>query len=230
MNLFDVPTTVLYRPVPGVWRLRRNRKVSVPIGSGKYEHPMRLYFFSAKRSFFNPTLEKPLDAWAARDQFLRASTNAELLQFLNGTGSFTLQIGMKGQGFWSFELLRRCQDVFRQFLLIRPPRWSAWLNEQGIAYRQVAVAFMAYSSATADLRWVAKHQVIALNAEDAFSAIYFSIYLDQTRGALFKSCARKDCRKSFELTSLHKRKFCSPYCAHLETVRRSRRKKEETSA
>jgi hypothetical protein len=59
---------------------------------------------------------------------------------------------------------------------------------------------------------------------DVLGALLATVYVDHLRDARFGFCARKDCRKLFERTSKHKRKYCDYDCAHLEAVRRGRLK------
>jgi hypothetical protein len=51
-----------------------------------------------------------------------------------------------------------------------------------------------------------------------------TVYADLIQGYRFKFCKRKDCRMPFAVTSGHKRSYCSQYCGHLESLRKSRRK------
>jgi hypothetical protein len=65
---------------------------------------------------------------------------------------------------------------------------------------------------------------------------YFKVILDSCPRAIrtvttvdllkqktFKVCARPDCAVPFSVESKHKRRYCSHSCAHLESVRRSRK-------
>jgi hypothetical protein len=60
-------------------------------------------------------------------------------------------------------------------------------------------------------------------------AIEVAITLDMVRKIKTDFCRRKDCGKPFKLTSLHKRKYCSPECAHLVSVRNSRKRNPKKS-
>lgn len=64
-------------------------------------------------------------------------------------------------------------------------------------------------------------------ALNTFDAILSTIFIDRLRKLRFKVCSRPDCATIYELTSRHKRKFCSYDCAHLMTVRRSRKGKKK---
>ena len=57
---------------------------------------------------------------------------------------------------------------------------------------------------------------------DCKRAIEITITADHLKGAQFGVCARRDCNTIFEFRSGHARKFCTPECAHLMAVRKSR--------
>lgn len=59
-------------------------------------------------------------------------------------------------------------------------------------------------------------------------AIRLTIAADFLRGIAFKVCGRRDCATPYAVTTRHRRKYCSQYCGHLESVRRQR--KEEGTA
>lgn len=59
-------------------------------------------------------------------------------------------------------------------------------------------------------------------AHNTFDAMLSSIFIDRLKKLRFKVCKRPDCAAIYELSSRHKRKFCSYECAHLMAVRRSR--------
>jgi hypothetical protein len=56
------------------------------------------------------------------------------------------------------------------------------------------------------------------------SVILATITIDHLSGRKFGICARHDCPEVYPIESNHKRSYCSQYCAHIESVRRSRRK------
>lgn len=56
-----------------------------------------------------------------------------------------------------------------------------------------------------------------------FPSILATIQFKLAQGARFRTCARKDCRLSFEVTSRHTRRFCTQYCAHITSLRQRRR-------
>lgn len=56
-----------------------------------------------------------------------------------------------------------------------------------------------------------------------FPSILATVQFKLVQGAKFKVCARKDCRLPFEVSSRHKRRFCTQYCAHITSLRQRRR-------
>jgi hypothetical protein len=58
-------------------------------------------------------------------------------------------------------------------------------------------------------------------------AIEMTIAFDLLRKVRFRKCARPDCHEVFEVKSKHRQRFCQQYCAHLESVRRQRRKQSK---
>ncbi len=77
-------------------------------------------------------------------------------------------------------------------------------------------------------RLVTNHAVI--ETTNAISAILTTIELDHLRGAKVGSCARADCPAFFEITSSHKRKYCTQYCAHLASQRRTRKRQKRAAS
>ncbi len=56
-----------------------------------------------------------------------------------------------------------------------------------------------------------------------FPSILATVQFKLAQGATLRTCARKDCRLPFEVTSLHKRRFCTQYCAHITSLRQRRK-------
>lgn len=59
-------------------------------------------------------------------------------------------------------------------------------------------------------------------------AIYTSVTLDFLRGFHFEACARHDCGLPF-LVDDKRKQFCSQYCGHLVSLRRTREKAKDTA-
>jgi hypothetical protein len=66
--------------------------------------------------------------------------------------------------------------------------------------------------------------------DGTFPSMLATIQFKLLQGANFKSCARKDCRLPFEVTSRHTRLFCSQYCAHITSLRQRRKLERKRQA
>lgn len=75
----------------------------------------------------------------------------------------------------------------------------------------------------AHLEWMQGLPVLRTEPNSLFEALAWTAVIDHVRKARFGRCRRQDCHAAFEITSRHKRKFCSYACAHLVVVRASRK-------
>ncbi len=64
---------------------------------------------------------------------------------------------------------------------------------------------------------------LVLTTTTFLDALVLTLSVDQVQGAKVRKCARPDCGVSFSSTGGHKRKYCTWYCGHIESVRRNRR-------
>ncbi|MCU1309868.1 MAG: hypothetical protein JWO20_993 [Candidatus Angelobacter sp.] len=167
---------------------------------------------------------KNFDAWKVRDYFLASESDAEILNFLNKTGHFSKRLNVKGA--WSYDSFRMWHTAFRGLLQRHPSGWGAWASKQFEHEPMIIKALQVYSQIPVDFRWTKTQHYAFFKATDTLGAILATIYIDKLRGAKHGFCARPDCRKDFEFISKHKRKYCSPSCAHLETVRRLRERQK----
>lgn len=58
-----------------------------------------------------------------------------------------------------------------------------------------------------------------VKCKDVEEALRASVFLDRLRGLPWQRCAREDCGRPFEIKNRHARLFCTPACAHLQSVR-----------
>lgn len=157
-----------------------------------------------------------IDPWPMRDEFLRARTLAHLAAFLNKYGAFGTGMepradvgGEYGRITWKPHIVlpgevRKHQEAIKSGLKSGAAKWFEHVD------------FELYS------RPDFPHFVHTLY--DIQSSLYATVTIDFLRGVKFRSCARTDCGLLFKLESRHKRRYCGQYCAHLESVRRTRRK------
>jgi hypothetical protein len=239
----SVPLTVQYKATlcewvigshPQVWVGRRGPvsqrffEVSKPLGHRPYDHP-----------------------WELRQEFLSLKTEQEVLDFLNRYGKFAptwtpaapivSDDGSEQEqweivsGQWGFEDFMRWQAMFRCFLKLSPEKWksaaeSIWpiktFRLMRDVLRDASKLVIRFQWGASRFEWNWAPHVGVLHAEDVVTAMLATIYVDRLSGKKFGFCVRPDCRKYFEVTSKHKRKYCTPDCAHLQTVRRLRARRK----
>lgn len=143
----------------------------------------------------------PADAWQMRDEFLRVAANHEsAIAFLNKWGHW------RGD-FTDLDRILRLQSQVRKALTSSPVEW-----------------FTGSVPPYLDL-WKRdpEYPFFAVRTCHCETAVCMTVTADLLRRSKFKICARKDCRVPFEVRSKHKRKYCSQYCGHLESVRKNRK-------
>lgn len=164
--------------------------------------------------------QRRLDAWELRDDFLRLKNDAQLLGFLNRTGSFMLMGGARRKR-WYWEW----QRLIRDLVLHKPERWSRmrkafrpelaeWADPDTRKGLVAELKFRIDSDAPAA-------EVLVVGVLRGMMA---SIHIDHLSGAQFGVCERADCAMPYRIESAHRRKYCDPYCAHLESLRRARKR------
>jgi uncharacterized protein YutD len=164
-----------------------------------------------------------LDPWEVRMEFLglRHDDRDALRNFLHKTGAFCWinYRPIAETELWQF------QAAIRQQLLkptVSENRIKRATEFETAIHNRIQVHLMNINVGFEDGTLVGEAE--ALNT---FDAILSTIFIDRLRKLRFKVCSRPDCATIYELTSRHKRKFCSYDCAHLMTVRRSRKGKKK---
>lgn len=190
----------------------------------------------------NPPVARSFDGYALRERFMSLRTPQECASFLNEYGRFSPLEKIDREVGWAFETLMKLREVFTNLATRPMEEWSEYANElmspqeNGANIRAVfgalnwsrsAIEFRANQTSLPTLRG-AKH-IGVIETNDVISAIFTTLQIDQVRGAKFRACARIDCQQFYEVTSNHKRKYCGPDCAHLETVRRLRKRQKSKS-
>jgi len=103
------------------------------------------------------------------------------------------------------------QDYVRRMLItgdpVLPTPWDA------SDIQEYEIAFARHRSGSS------AHVSVNLTFPSVLATVQFKL----VQGAKFRFCARKDCRLPFEITSRHKRRFCTQYCAHITSLRQRRR-------
>lgn len=159
---------------------------------------------------------KRVDPWQMREDFLRTDSLSSLEVFLNKYGEFSRGTGPHVE--WNAE-----GNVWWESGIVHPEQ--IWQRQQTVISALKAGAAKWFEKSRLEL--YSRPEFPHFVHTDHFIAetIETTITADFLRGGRFRLCNRKDCRLPFKCESRHKRSYCSQYCAHLESVRRNRRKK-----
>ena|SRR5215469_3649823 len=143
----------------------------------------------------------PGDAWQMRDDFLRVESSvASAITFLEKWGRWSA-------GRWvALKEILSMQAAVRKALISSPGKW-----------------FTMPFSALGLWRKRPEYPFFMLWTDECSTAISMTVTIDLLQRIPFKRCARRDCGHPFAIRSKHKRKYCSQYCGHLESVRRNRK-------
>jgi hypothetical protein len=170
------------------------------------------------------------DGWDLVRQYLsvRPQDDQSILEFLTAHGSFeaphgaetthwskSMQASIRRDfvvtNFFSIQDFATIQDYVRRMLITGNPTLpTPW--QAGDIQR--------YEIAFANARSGPQAHVLV---NGVFPSIFATVQFKLVQGATFRTCARKDCRLPFEVTSLHRRRFCTQYCAHITSLRQRRR-------
>jgi hypothetical protein len=209
-KIVEIPATIAFQPTPCTWTVGNDDVFRAHISSLQRakEHGV-----AGRTSVTFP------DAWSVRADFLDLRDENDCLGFLNETGLFFRDGANEAGQPMSLDHIRIWQRTFIGFLRRRPAVWETRLE-------------LVEPNASEIIRMVHLHRhcTVALGegraaqfiARETFSAILATIYLDHLRGTRFRLCARPDCGRPYEIESRHTRKYCTQYCASLQSLRRVR--------
>jgi hypothetical protein len=242
-----IPITVIHQAIPCEWitkgvdkKSANLRDLSTRFVGSKPEVPMVEW----KKGIMlpgNPQLPNYFDGYAVREGFMELRNRVDCLEFLNRYGRFSQLREVDVHSGWTFNALMKWQEVFANLARLSLDRWPKYADslmtpEHGPNIRAVLGALtwaensIIFRPNDLGLRTVKGAKYIgAIRTEDVVSTIFTTLQIDHVRGAKFGVCARKDCPQFYEITSQHERKYCGPGCAHLETVRRLRKRQKAKS-
>jgi len=147
----------------------------------------------------------PADGWQLREAFLRVTPDTKsVLAFLNRWGSWGSEDYVLARDFLDF------QNVVRQALVSPPDEW-----------------FEGNQDALDSIDRQSEYPYFVVQTFECETAIRMTITMDLLRQQKFKLCKRPDCNQPFAPLSAHKRMYCTQYCSHLESLRRSRQGKKK---
>jgi hypothetical protein len=159
------------------------------------------------------------DPWILRREFLSLKrTTADLLEFLNKYGAWSLHAGPQQRKRWrTGESQWGPQAVYAA---------EIWADQDRIREALKRGAREWFTGADSSLSFGARPEFPHYVRDDTscLEAIHTSITVDFLRGVRFRICARKDCGNPFPADRRGKR-YCEQYCAHLVSVRKGRKAK-----
>jgi ribosomal protein L37AE/L43A len=158
-----------------------------------------------------------VDPWQLREGFLAVAPGDQaVLEYLNRVGYWEeiFPFPATPNDFLAF------QQYTRKALLVK--------SREALSRVQAGLFGTAWVEGIFDpvavIDWRAEMPVARIFPRTPVEAILTSVVVDRMRGERYGVCARPDCRRIFKFESRHERKYCCTYCAHLEDVRRDRRK------
>ena len=194
------------------WKLRKNGELVSEKGR-----------FQSARNM--PTLARELYPWELREQFLAVDKHPdEVVNFLNRTawhgGPHEETDWPRGRRMRNVEDFTQLQNLVRIALRRRYKNWK------NLKARFLERTNVLLSGVEATIRWSKKRPVVRIEVESPFDAIIVSVKIDAMMGERFRFCARRDCQRLYKVRSRHSRRYCRQYCAHIENVRRTRKRKQ----
>jgi hypothetical protein len=178
-----------------------------------YEYPKPWIMQRVKGNvrFFPPDIEQHKDATVDAADYLKLLMdirNAEdAHQFVNRYGA-PCEVGHDGARYVSLREIRDLQSHLKVFA--KSPTEALLSRLHGL--------WMVFRFETGNLTAVC-------NEVNPAMTCFAQLFFEKQAGTEFGWCERHDCGRFFRCKSKHKRKYCSPECAHLVAVRKSRVKK-----
>jgi hypothetical protein len=246
-KVVGLPVVVIHHESPLSWRAAKGKAKPEPDPDGSTSYvgsSPDIPFVEWKKGIMLPAnspAPRSFDGYEVREHFMSLRTPQDCLVFLNKYGRFSPLQKIDEQVGWTFKAMMKWQEVFADLAKRSPDKWSDYANslmspEHGpnirgvvgaLSWSKNSITFQKNSSDIPTAKGAKYFGVIATN--DVVSAIVTTLQVDHVRGAKFGVCARIDCPRFYEITSHHKRKYCGETCAHLETVRRLRKRQKARS-
>jgi hypothetical protein len=165
------------------------------------------------------------DLWKLRSDYLRTKPTArDLARFLDRYKTRLFSVPIKGDeylpkatdGVEDIGLLTEGQNLINE-LLRHPGKFGA--QDEPLKIRLKDREWILKG----ELTWRDGLPAVQLEPRTLFEALIWTAIIDRLRKVKFGVC--RQCGAHFPITSQRKRKFCTYACAHLFTVRASRRGK-----
>jgi len=157
---------------------------------------------------------REIDPWELRDAFLTWPSE-DWKNFLSWAGSFSTSAVNQGE-------FMEWQGLLREALKLSPRKWPQL--GQRFDPRKVEKLLAPLRIA---FEWAEESPRARIATMRSLDAIIATIQLDFLQGAQFRVCARHDCDAPPFRGDDPRKRFCSPQCAHLVAVRKSRERKAQ---
>jgi hypothetical protein len=179
-----------------------------------------------------------LDGWACREQFFKLpQTKDAYVAFLNKVGlwfppAVSRETAMAPNCDESHTY--PAKDVLARLFMVGNVWAFRGALKQSLAFPDEFIEAYAHSEkGKTSKSFLSKFELdgsvpVAVIETTCFQELLIAtVCADIIRGFKFQFCRRKDCRIPFAAETAHRRKFCSQYCGHLESVRKQRRNKKK---
>jgi hypothetical protein len=171
-------------------------------------------FVIAKNCF---PVVRTMDPWKLRSDFLSTrDTYDAVLDFMNR------ELWFHGP-FETFKGFCRWQVFVRRALLLPFGQWSRLASEFGALKASLLLGRISVAA-----KWDGRIPIGEIQVNTPMEAILMTLRIDKIKDIRYEICVRPDCGEIYEITTKHRRLYCSQYCAHLENVRKLRRVKIKT--
>jgi hypothetical protein len=155
----------------------------------------------------------PIDPWQLRERFLLWPLEDWLL-FFEISGQWDVS---ERYSFFTKDDFAEWQRLLRAALVREARDWKTLTQE----FDSRKTIFLELPLPLV-FDWNGKVPATRIVGQDALTSMIATIQIDQLQGAQFRVCARHDCNNPpFRLEARHKI-YCTPECAHLVAVRKSR--------
>jgi hypothetical protein len=195
-----------------------------------------------------------IDPWLIRSEFMALRDEQSLIAFLNQTGRWEDESveEIEIAEFWGWQQILKemlLGPKGYQELRIRVEHIDLTDSRRSWDSLDLAEPFVSMTRTSAMTTWdrvlsvlarkfefpridvrplgIANSHFVVAKTQATLDAILLSVHLDRIQGARFKICARLDCQKIFKVKTDHQRRYCTMYCAHIESVRRNRKKNKQ---
>jgi hypothetical protein len=183
-----------------------------------------------KRDLF---LAQPFDPWEKRSEFfrLRKDDTEALLAFLGSVGLFEQPMLGEESATASKATLSAPSGLLHE-ISYRPKISPAHIWGMRRLIEGSLQALDKHTAKYQDFQMRIEHTKdgqarLMLTTATFLDALLLTLSVDQLENAKVQKCARPDCGVSFSIRGGHERKYCTWYCGHIESVRRSRKKMQK---